>query len=97
MLSMCVMSWQPLVLDQDCMTLSARDIRMEKRTLFRYLQATALTNNIYDGNVGATTYTQDSGTLYTQGFTFINESLNVLIRVKNDIYIFIFISIIAAM
>ncbi|XP_056431672.1 regulator of G-protein signaling 12-like isoform X1 [Gadus chalcogrammus] len=26
---------KPLVLDQDCMTLSARDIRMEKRTLFR--------------------------------------------------------------
>ncbi|XP_055756540.1 regulator of G-protein signaling 12-like [Salvelinus fontinalis] len=26
---------KPLVLDQDCMTLSARDLRMEKRTLFR--------------------------------------------------------------
>lgn len=27
---------QPLVLDQDCMTLSSRDLRLEKRTLFRY-------------------------------------------------------------
>lgn len=26
---------KPLVLDQDCMTLSSRDLRMEKRTLFR--------------------------------------------------------------
>lgn len=26
---------QPLVLDQDCMTLSSRDLRLEKRTLFR--------------------------------------------------------------
>ncbi|XP_028988045.1 regulator of G-protein signaling 12 isoform X2 [Betta splendens] len=26
---------KPLVLDQDCMTLSARDLRLEKRTLFR--------------------------------------------------------------
>ncbi|MEQ2169279.1 hypothetical protein GOODEAATRI_023468 [Goodea atripinnis] len=27
---------EPLVLDQDCMTLCSRDLRMEKRTLFRY-------------------------------------------------------------
>lgn len=27
---------QPLVLDQDCMTLCSRDLRLEKRTLFRY-------------------------------------------------------------
>ncbi|XP_005749846.1 regulator of G-protein signaling 12 [Pundamilia nyererei] len=27
--------WKPLVLDQDCMTLSSRDLRLEKRTLFR--------------------------------------------------------------
>lgn len=27
---------QPLVLDQDCMTLCSRELRLEKRTLFRY-------------------------------------------------------------
>lgn len=27
---------KPLVLDQDCMTLCSRDLRLEKRTLFRY-------------------------------------------------------------
>lgn len=31
---------KPLVLDQDCMTLCSRDLRLEKRTLFRYKQNT---------------------------------------------------------
>lgn len=33
---LCLSLSQPLVLDQDCMTLSSRDLRLEKRTLFRY-------------------------------------------------------------
>lgn len=31
-----IFSSQPLVLDQDCLTLSSRELRVEKRTLFRY-------------------------------------------------------------
>ena len=31
-----LMFGKPLVLDQDCITLSSRDLRLEKRTLFRY-------------------------------------------------------------